>query len=134
KFRILVDFTDLKVNGAVMAARKDWIATHQRELRDVIKNLFLGARKANADPAWAVEQLKPEFPDENPVFLEAAIKEYASRKVWAPSGAMTKPDDLKEAIAFLKEAGMLDKGAPDDPNFYVDFKALDAVLAEIGVQ
>ena len=132
RFHVLVDFTDLPVPESVLVVRRDWLATHQEEVRDVLRGLLEAHRRITANPGWAVQQAGRLYPEEETAFVEAAVRAYAERRVWDPNGGIRDLEAIRSMVAFLKSTGDLPASAPDQPEVYADLRPLNAVLSELG--
>jgi len=133
KFRILVDFAPMtEAIDSVLLVRKDWLAGHPREMREIIGTLLETYRWIPVRPADAKARVARIYPTESPALVSAALDAYINRGMWPPDGSLT-PDSVRTMVDFLAtETGDLPKDVKRDPAIYATLAPLDDVLREIG--
>lgn len=132
RFHILLDFKDLPVLDTVLVARREWLADHPQEIRDVLRVLLDTHRRIAAGPEWAVVRTLQLFPDEDRAFVEATVRAFVARGIWDVNGGIPGYRVVREMIAFLKSIEALPPSAPGDPEAYADLTPLQDVLRVLG--
>jgi len=133
KFRVLADFSNMsEAMDSVLLVRKDWLAAHPREAREILTTLVQTHRWMAKHPAEAVERVARLFPKEKPEFVKAAVESYLEKGIWDADAAL-RPDLIRTVVDFLAtETGDLPKDVNRDPAAYATFAPLDEVLAQLG--
>ncbi len=133
KFRVLVDFSPVtEAIDSVLLVRKDWLAAHPKEMREILKTLLETYRWMPKRPAEAKARVTRLYPTEDPALVSAALDAYLNRGMWHPDGGIT-PESIRTMVEFLAtETGDLPKDVKRDPAAYATFEPLDDVLREIG--
>jgi ABC-type nitrate/sulfonate/bicarbonate transport system substrate-binding protein len=132
RFHILMDFKELPLPDSVIIVRREWLATHQGDVEDLLRGLIETHRRIAAGPEWAVARTQQLFPEEDPAFVAAAVRAFVSRGIWDVNGGMTGPAIVQAMLRFLKETEALPAGASDQPGDYADLAPIEAVLKRVG--
>ncbi len=133
KFRILKDFSSLtEAIDSVLLVRKDWLAAHPKEMREILKALLETYRWMPKRPAEAKARVAKLYATETPALISAALDSYLTRGMWPPDGGVTL-DSIRGMLDFFAtETGDLPKDAKRDPSLYATLAPLEDVLREIG--
>jgi ABC-type nitrate/sulfonate/bicarbonate transport system substrate-binding protein len=133
KFRILVDFASMtEAIDSVILVRKDWLGSHPKEMREIIKGMLEAYRWMPKRPAEAKARVTKLYPTESPALVSAALDTYLSRGMWPPDGGVTAESIRGMLDFFVTETGDLSKDAKRDPASYATLDPLEDVLREIG--